>query len=85
MIPSMSDEIPELPEHAADLEVEQALGKGIPYDPEAGIKAMEARLKGLSTELENAQNAEDAARIRRQYQDAQARLAQYKLQRDGKN
>ncbi len=85
MIVAMPDEVPELPEYAANLEAELASGKDIPHDPESGIKAMEERLKGLADELQSTNDPEGAARIRRQYQDAQARLAQYKLQRDAKN
>ncbi|HEV7924445.1 MAG TPA: hypothetical protein VGR14_03775 [Verrucomicrobiae bacterium] len=96
---AMSDQdIPDLPEYAIDLEADlmgAALG-GPPAKctPEEGIRRMEARVKGLQGEMKDVLNGADqtpetltAARRRLvpQLQDAQRRLAEYQVQRDGKN
>jgi hypothetical protein len=71
---TMSEEIPELPDYAADLETELAFGKLpeppvtflSPHDPERkddgpeqGIRRMEARIKGLQAEMESVLNGPD--------------------------
>ena len=82
---NMPDEIPELPEYVAELEAERALGKPLNYTPEEGIRVMEARVKGLMGELNAATDGDHAQRIAAQLNDARNRLAQYKLQLDGRN
>jgi hypothetical protein len=82
---TMPDETPELPDYAAELEVEMALGKPLNYTPEEGIRVMEARIKGLEGELNAATGGDEAQRIAPQLNDARNRLAQYKLQLDGRN
>lgn len=86
------EEIPELPEYASELETELAHGQAIVHDPAAGIRAMEERIEGLMAELTALESKEDVdsrtagqRRIAPLLRDAQRRLAQYKLQRDGKN
>lgn len=71
---TMSDEIPELPNYAAELEAELAFGKlaeppatflspldaeGKDGGPEQGIRRMEARIKGLQAEMESVLNGPD--------------------------
>jgi hypothetical protein len=76
----MSDDIPKLPDYAAELEAELTFGPR-KYEPEEGIRVMEARIKGLLAELANLDHENLAAgrcRILPQLQDARDRLAQYR-------
>jgi hypothetical protein len=82
---SEDEDIPPLPEYAAELEVELALGKDLRHTPEEGICVMEARIKGLECELNAATNGDEAQRIAPQLNEARNRLAQYKLQLNGRN
>jgi predicted nucleic acid-binding Zn-ribbon protein len=85
IIMSEEDNIPPLPEYAAELEVELAVGKDLRLTPEEGIRVMEARIKGLEAELKAATDDDEAQRIAPQLNEARNRLAQYKLQLDGRN
>ncbi len=87
-------EIPELPEYAAELEAELACGKPFAYDPATGIRKMEERIEGLQNEISavlrntnlSAESVEsERRRLLPQLTDARNRLAQYKLQLDGRN
>jgi hypothetical protein len=84
IIMSEEENIPPLPEYAAELEAELAFGTRA-YPPEQGIRVMEARIKGLEGELNAATDGDEAQRIAPQLNEARQRLAQYKLQLDGRN
>jgi hypothetical protein len=94
-----ADDIPPLPDYAIELEadhVRKALGKPPQKStPEEGIARMEARITGLIAEIASLlapdKNPDveyvtaERVRIQAQLDDARKRLAEYNLQRDGKN
>jgi hypothetical protein len=90
----MSEQIPDLPEYAADLEAEQAFGV-LKCTAEEGVRRMEARIKGLEAELASLLQDDPAETrdvrmnmaggVRRQLEDARVRLAGYRMQLDMKN
>jgi hypothetical protein len=49
----MSDDIPPLPEYAAELAAEEAFGP-FHYTPDAGVRIMNARIAGLLKEMAEA-------------------------------
>ena len=89
-----SDPIPELPEHAADLEIEGLLGQELSYKAEEGIRQMQGRIDGLQKEIAiivgNDNLSADyvrraRARIVPQLNDARRRLAEYELMLKSRN
>jgi hypothetical protein len=90
----MNDDVPDLPDYAAELEAELAFG-AFPYTSEEGIHRMKARIQGLLSEIDatlNGPAGDDAVFLeaeRRcigpQLRDARMRLEGYKLQLAGRN
>lgn len=92
--PAMDDnDIPPLPDYAADLECAEAFGEGA-CTPEEGITRMQVRIKGLEDEIQAAlkNHAHELdfllavkKRIGPQLQDATFLIAAYQLQIDSRN
>jgi hypothetical protein len=94
---SGDDEIPPLPQHAADLEAESVAGGQLRYSADEGIRVMTERIAALEAELRQVHEQFDGSeadasyivdchkRINPQLNEARRRLVQYQLQRDGKN
>jgi hypothetical protein len=89
-----TDNIPDLPEYAADLEAEALTGKEITYKAEEGIRQMKERIAGLQEEISDVlandnlspDYVRDArARILPELNDARRRLAEYELMLKSRN